>query len=89
MFSVGIEREHGTEMIEAVAQRCSVKKLFLDILQNSQENTCARASFLIKLQAFWWLTAVNYFCQVLRLTCFWKSLAILWKYNQEYIKLKP
>ena len=30
---------------------CSVKKLFLDIPQNSQENTCARVSFLIKLQA--------------------------------------
>ena len=28
-----------------------VKKLFLEILQNSQENTCARVSFLIKLQA--------------------------------------
>ena len=33
---------------EAVAQRCSVKKVFLDISQNSQENTCARVSFLIK-----------------------------------------
>ena len=31
-------------------QRCFVKKVFLEILQNSQENTCARASFLIKLQ---------------------------------------
>ena len=27
------------------------KKLFLEISQNSQENTCATASFLIKLQA--------------------------------------
>ena len=31
--------------------RYSVKKVFLEIAQNSQENTCARASFLIKLQA--------------------------------------
>ena len=31
---------------------CSVKKVFLEILQNSQENTCARDSFLIKLQAY-------------------------------------
>ena len=37
---------------EAVTRRCSVKKVFLDISQNSQENTCARASFLIKLQAW-------------------------------------
>ena len=27
------------------------KKVFLEILQNSQENTCARVSFLIELQA--------------------------------------
>ena len=31
---------------------CSVKKVFLEILQNSQENNCARASILIKLQAW-------------------------------------
>ena len=34
-----------------LAQTCSVKKVFLEIPQNSQENTCARVSFLIKLQA--------------------------------------
>ena len=32
---------------EAVVQRCSVKKVFLNILQNLRENTCARVSFLI------------------------------------------
>ena len=32
---------------KAVAQRCSVKKVFLKISQNSQENTCARDSVLI------------------------------------------
>ena len=36
---------------EAVTQRFSVKNLFLKISHNSQENTCARVSFLIKLQA--------------------------------------
>ena len=36
---------------EAVAQRCYVKKVFLEISQNSQENTYARVSFLIKLPA--------------------------------------
>ena len=35
---------------EGVTQRCSVKKVFLEISQNSQENTCARVSFLMKLQ---------------------------------------
>ena len=38
-------------LLEAVVWRCSVKKMFLEILQNSQENTRARVSFLIKLQA--------------------------------------
>ena len=33
---------------EAVVRRCSVKKVFLKTSQNSQENTCARVSFLIK-----------------------------------------
>ena len=45
-LSIRVVREHGV-----VVRRCSVKKVFLEILQNSQENTCARVSFLIKLQA--------------------------------------
>ena len=36
---------------EAIFQRCSLKKVFLQISQDSQENTCARVSFLIKLEA--------------------------------------
>ena len=36
--------------LEAVVQSCSVKKMLLKISQNSRENTCARVSFLIKLQ---------------------------------------
>ena len=35
---------------EAVVQNCSVKKVLLEISQNSQEITCAKVSFLIKLQ---------------------------------------
>ena len=38
------------ELLEAVVQTCSVKKVYLNISQNLQENTCARVSFLIKLQ---------------------------------------
>ena len=38
-------------MTQAVAQRCSIKKVFLEISQNSKEKTCARVSFLITLQA--------------------------------------
>ena len=38
---------------DAVVRRCSVKKVFLKIWQNSQENNCIGVSIvLIKLQAF-------------------------------------
>ena len=37
--------------LEAVARRCSVKKVLLEISENSQENTCATVLFSIKLQA--------------------------------------
>ena len=42
------KKEHVTK---AVLQRCSVKKVVLEISQNSQDNICTRASFLIKLTA--------------------------------------
>ena len=35
--------------IKAVVRGCSVKKVLLEISRNSQENTCARVSFLIKV----------------------------------------
>ena len=38
--------------VEPVAQRCSVKMVFLEISQNLQERTYARVSFLIKLQVW-------------------------------------
>ena len=38
-------------LLEAVVQGSSVKKVFLEISQNSQENTCARVSFLKKLRS--------------------------------------
>ena len=37
---------------EVLALGCSIKKVFLEISQNSLENTCARVSFLMKLQKF-------------------------------------
>ena len=41
-----------SEIKETVTQtqRCSVKKVFLEISRNSQENTCAGVSILITLQ---------------------------------------
>ena len=37
--------------LEAVARRCFVKKVFIELSQTSQENTFVRVSLLIKLQA--------------------------------------
>ena len=34
-----------SQITEAVTRRCSVEKMFVEVLQNSQENTCARVSF--------------------------------------------
>ena len=41
-----------TLQVQAVVRMCSVKKVLLKILQNSQENTCVKVSFLIKLQLY-------------------------------------
>ena len=51
---------------EAVAQSYSVKSMFLEISQNSQENTCARQSCRPKAckfnemsnNTFWYITAL-------------------------------
>ena len=40
----------GMSPITSNHQSCSMKRVFLQISQNSQESTCARVSFLIKLQ---------------------------------------
>ena len=45
-YLVAILRELREHTLEAVAQRCSVKKVFLGISQDSQENNWSRVSFL-------------------------------------------
>ena len=37
--------------VRTVTRKCSVKKVFLEISQDLQQNTYARVSFLVKLQA--------------------------------------
>ena len=46
--------------LETVVQRCSLKKVFLEISQNSQENTCARVSFSIKVHLYYMCFPVNF-----------------------------
>ena len=70
---------------------CSVEKVFLEILQNPQENTCARVLFLIKLQAYAYnfikketLAQVFFFefCEISKNTFFtehfWTTASIFW-----------
>ena len=56
-LSCTVKAKNGNSLVKGtfwidrgITQRCSVKKMFLEILQNSQENTCAGVSFLINLQ---------------------------------------
>ena len=78
---------------EAVFQRCSIKKLFSEISQNSQENICARVSFLIKLQTsatllkrrLWRRCFPVNFAKFLRTTLFTEHLR--WLLLQKIIRL--
>ena len=51
LFMIIYYRKWTIQSAEAVVQRCSVKKVSLEISQNLKENTCPRVSFLIKLLA--------------------------------------
>ena len=50
---------------EAVVRRCSVENVFLEISQNSLENTCARVSFLNKVAGLLFLKNTSG-------GCFWR-----------------
>ena len=56
------------QISEVVVRRCSVKKVFLEISQNSQENTCTKDSFLIKLQAEKETLAQVFSCEFCKIT---------------------
>ena len=60
---------------EAVAIRCSVKKVFLEILQNSQKNTSARVSSLHQcLRAATLAQAFSSeFCEISQNTFFYRT----------------
>ena len=54
------------QRLEVDVQRCSVEQVSLEISQNSQQNTCARVSFLIKLQFIKKETLAQVFVKFLR-----------------------
>ena len=47
-YLLKIEIQNKRQKTEAVARRCSVKRVFLGFSGDARENTCARVSFLIK-----------------------------------------
>ena len=68
-----LRKDSEVYLAEAVARRCSVKKVFWKILQNSQENTYTRVSFLKKLQP--------------RVCNFIKKEALVQMFSSEYCKI--
>ena len=59
--------------LEAVIRRCSVKKVFLEILQNSQENNCARVSFFfIKKETLAQVFSCE-FCEISKNTFYYRT----------------
>ena len=71
----------GTLTTEAVVRRCSVKKIFLIMSQNTNENTCIKVSFLNKvaggLQLYQKKTLAQVFscefCEVFKNTLFHRT----------------
>ena len=83
------------ESTEAVAQRCSVKKDFLKVLQNSQENTCTRLkpSTLLKKRLWHRCFPVN-FAKFLRTPFFtehlwWLLLKVVSKHSIKFLYRSP
>ena len=81
-----------------VVQRCSVREVFLEISQNSQENTCARVSFLINLQ----VEACNVikketlaqlfsckFCEISKNTISYRIPLVAAYGNKRFVRQKP
>ena len=63
-------KRRGEPSARSSHQRCSVKKVFLSILQNSQENACARACLWIKLLA---LGLQKETCKIYKNTYFYRT----------------
>ena len=64
MFKIDIKKE-------AFAQTCSVKKVFLEISQNSQESTCDVCNF-IKKETLAQMFSCE-FCEILKNTFFYRT----------------
>ena len=61
-----LSREKSKPYTKAVFWRCSVKSVFLIILQNSQENTCVGVSFVFSCE----------FCKIFKSTLFYSTPSV-------------
>ena len=73
------------QCVEAVAQRFSLKKLFWEISQNSQENTCASLFFnnFIKKEALAQVFSCK-FCKIWKNTFFYRTPPVAASECEEY-----
>ena len=81
---------------EAVIRNCSIRKVFIKISQNSQENTCARVTFLIKCIKKETLAEVFSceFCETFKNTSFYRATLvaasnIMKQSSHKHTKLHP
>ena len=82
--SAKIQNTTVLSMTEAVVRRCSVKEVFLEISQNSQENTCVRVLFLIKKRLRYRCFPVNFAKFLITLFLMehlWWMLPCFWRAN--------
>ena len=95
----GVQLLKAEFLLKAATRGVLRKKVLLKISQNSQENTCTRVSFLIKLhtpglQLYWKETLVQVFwcefCEISRNTLFaehlWTTASVTTKYNRIIIR---
>ena len=68
--------------LEAVSQRCSIKRVFLKISQNSQENNCARVSFPVNFVKF---LRTLFLTEHLRWLLLWPAIAGIYLHSWKII----
>ena len=68
------EFKHDFTNPEADARRCLVRKVFVNISQNSEQITCTRVSFLIKLKKLWRQCFLVHFTKFLGIPFFTEHL---------------
>ena len=86
-----IKKKNNKERTETVARRCSMKKVFLEILQNLRQSNCARlppACNFIKKEALPQLLSCE-FCKISKNTFYYRTppVAASVKKERKFFKL--